>query len=74
MFIPDPTKQVEEVIFSKQIIPGTHPSLFFNNSLIEQATTQRHLGLTLDQKLISQYHVNENKQRKEKVMKGMGLL
>ena len=45
-FNPDPTKQVKEVIFSKKVIPGTHPSLFFKNSLTEQDTTQRHLGLT----------------------------
>ena len=40
-------------IFSKKKKknPGTHPSLFFNNSLIEQAITQKYLGLMLDQKL-----------------------
>ena len=34
---PDPTKQAKEVIFSKQKkkSPGTHPSLFLINSLIE---------------------------------------
>ena len=47
-FNPYPTKQAEEVIFSKKIIPGTHPSLFFNKSLIEQDTTKKHLDLTLD--------------------------
>ena len=46
-FNPDPTKQVKEVIFSKNVIPGTHPSLFFNNSLIKQAKTKKYLGLTL---------------------------
>ena len=50
-FNPDPTKQAKEVILSKKIVPCTHPSLFFNNSLIEQATTQKHLDLTLEQKL-----------------------
>ena len=55
LFNPDPTKQAKEVFFSG--IPCTHPSLFFNNSLIELAAT---LGLTLDQKLTFQYHVNEN--------------
>ena len=35
----DPAKQSKEVIFSKKIIPGTHPSLCSNNSLLEQATT-----------------------------------
>ena len=59
-FNPDPTKQAKEVIFSKKKKnPGTHPSLFFNNSLIEQVTTQKHLGLTIDHKLTFQYHENK---------------
>ena len=70
-FNPDPTKQAKEVIFSKIIILGIHPSISFSNSLIEQATTQEHLGLTLDHKLTFQYHVNENI---KKAMKGIGLL
>ena len=70
-FNPDPTKQAKEIIFSKKIISGTHPSLFFNNSLIEQDTTQKHLGLTLDHKLTFQYHVNE---KIKKAMKRIGLL
>ena len=71
LFNPDPTKQVKEVIFSKNIIPGTHPSLFFNNSLIEQNTTQKCVGLTLDHKLTFQYHVNK---KIKKVMKGISHL
>ena len=50
-FNPDPTKQAKEVIFSKKKnswYSSSHPSLFFNNSLIEQDTTRKHLGLTLD--------------------------
>ena len=59
-FNPDHTKQAKEVIFSKKkIIPATHPSLFFNNSLIEQDTTQKHLTLTLDHKLTFRCHVKE---------------
>ena len=38
-------------------ILGTHLSLFFNNSLIEQDTPQKQ-WLTLDQKPTFQYHVN----------------
>ena len=70
-FNPDPTKQAKEVISSKKKISFTHPSLFFNNSLIEQDTTQKHLGLTLDHKLAFQYHVNE---KMKKAMKRIGLL
>ena len=62
----------KRLFFQKTIIPGTDPSLFFNNSLIEQNTTRNHFGLTLDQKLTFQYHVNKNKQKKTR--KGIGLL
>ena len=68
-FNSDPTKQAKKVI--KKKISDTHPSLFFNNSLIEQDTTQKHLGLTLDHKLTFQYYVNE---KIKKGMKGIGLL
>ena len=38
-FNSGPTKLVKEVIFSKKkMIPRTHHSLLFNNSLIELAT------------------------------------
>ena len=61
----------KRLFFSKKIISGTHPSLFFSNSLIEQDPTQKHLGLTLDHKLTFQYYVNE---KIKKGMKGIGLL
>ena len=73
---PDPTKQAKEVIFSKnKKVLGTHPSLFFNNSLLKQVTTQKHLGLTLDHKLTFQYDVNKKITIKIKnALKGIGLL
>ena len=49
----------KRLFFQKKIIPGTHPSLFFNNLLIEQDTTQKHLSLTLDHKLTFQCHVKK---------------
>ena len=59
---PDPTKQAKVVNFSKKN-SGTHHSFFFNNSLFEQTTTQKHFGLMLDHKLKFQYHVNEKIKR-----------
>ena len=61
----------KRLFLPKNIIPCTHFSLFFNNSLIQQAATQKHLSLKLDQKLTFQYHVNE---KIKKSMKGIGLL
>ena len=57
-FNSNPTKQAKEFVFSRKIISCTRLSLFFNNSLTEQVTTQKHLGLTSDLKLTFQYHVN----------------
>ena len=62
--------QAKEVAFSKKK-NSLYSSLFFNNSLIEQATTQKHLGLTLGQNLTFQYHVNK---KIKKVIKGIRLL
>ena len=44
-FNPDPTASERGYFLN---IIDTHPSLFFSNSVIEQDTTQKHLGLTLD--------------------------
>ena len=62
----NPDRLTEEVIFSEKIIPGIHPSLSFNNSLIQQKATQIRLGLTLDHKLTFQYHVNDNMKKPRK--------
>ena len=69
-FKPNPTEQAKEVVFSKKEILGTHLSFFFNNSLTEQDTTQKHLGFTLDHELTFQYHVNE---KIKTSLKGIGL-
>ena len=71
MFVPDPISERGYFFKKKKKIPATHLSLFFNNSLIEQATTQKHLGLTLDQKLTFQYQVNR---KIKKTIKGIGLI
>ena len=69
-FNPDPTKQAKEVIFSKKKNSWYSSFLFFNNSLTEQNTTQKHLGLMFDYKITFQYHVNE---KLKKALKGIGL-
>ena len=47
-FNPDPNKQAEEVIFSRQLKKVYHPPLHFNNNNVSQASSQKHLGLTVD--------------------------
>ena len=56
-FNPDPTKQAQEVIFSRKIRNHIHPSLHFNNNAVEQTNFQKHLGLYLDHKLDFQEHL-----------------
>ena len=51
-FNPDPKKkQAQEVIFYRKIQKSSQPSLIFNNSIVTQSLTQKHLGMLLDTKL-----------------------
>ena len=68
---PDPSKQAQEVIFSRKIKKLPHPSLVFNNNNVLQASSQKHLGLTLDAKLTFDEHLNNVR---KKVNKTIGLL
>ena len=50
-FNPEPSKQVQEVIFSRKINKVDHPPLLFNNSTVQQKSSQKHLGIHLDEEL-----------------------
>ena len=50
-FKPDPSKQAQEVLFSRKLQKVSHPKLFFNNSDVSQTNSQKHLGVVLDSKL-----------------------
>ena len=50
-FIPDPSEQAQEVIFSHKKKNLPHPSLGFNNNNVLQAFSQKHLGVTLNEPL-----------------------
>ena len=56
-FNPDPSKQAQEVIFSRKIQKTCHPSIYFNNKSVKQVPSQKHLGLILDNKLNFQEHL-----------------
>ena len=58
-FNPDPTKQAQEVIFSHKLIKPIHPSIKFNNLPVQNVSSQKHLGLILDEKLNFEYHLKE---------------
>ena len=66
MFNPDQTKPIKEVVFSKKIKKDIHPTLSFNNIPIHKCSSEKHLGLILDEKLNYKKHIDEkiNKARK----------
>ena len=70
-FNPDPSKQAQEVIFSRKHQEIIHPSIYFNNNPIESVLSQKYLGMILDTKLNFQEHI---KNILTKVNKTIGLL
>ena len=51
VFNPDPTKQAQEILFSKTSHYLKHPDLYFNSLIVERVKTQKHLGIKLVQRL-----------------------
>ena len=41
-FNPDPSKQAQEINFSRKFQKSTHPTLSFNNNAVTQSLTQKH--------------------------------
>ena len=70
-FNPDPNKQAQEVIFSRKLKKVCHPPLCFNNNNVSQASSQKHLGLTLDNRLTFDEHLTNVS---NKISKTIGLL
>ena len=68
---PDPTKQAQKVIFSRNSHSPKHPDLYFNNLAVEKVKTPKNLGLKKDKKL------NFKKYLKDKfhiINNGIGML
>ena len=55
---PDPTKQAQEVIFSRKIKKLPHLPLVFNNTNVTQSIYEKNLGVILDPKLTFENHIN----------------
>ena len=70
-FNPDPTKQGQEVIFSRKTTKKIHPEIFFNNIPVSKANSPKYLSLHLDSKLSFDIHI---KTVSTKVNRIMGLL
>ena len=70
-FNPDPKKQAQEVIFSRKRVKDCHPSVFFNDTIVERSTSQKHLGIHLDEKLDFNAHI---KKKICKAYRGIGII
>ena len=68
---PDPTKQAQEIIFSRKTSQRNHPGLMFNKSIVNVATIRKHLGMIFNSKLSFDEHL---KSVLKKVSKTVGLL
>ena len=58
-FNPDVSKQAREVILSKRTQKLFHPTVLFNNILVQPSTVQKHLVDYLDEKLNLNTHNTE---------------
>ena len=67
----DPNKQAQEVIFSRKLNKPNHPSLSFNNMVVIQSVTHKHLAIILDTNLDFREHL---KDKLSKIIKTIGLL
>ena len=70
-FNPNPSKQAQEVIFSRKHQNLNHDSIYFNHNLVQQVPSQNHLAMHLDAKLNFQEHFDNIM---NKVDKTIGLL
>ena len=70
-FNPDLNMQAQEVIFSRKLKEVRHPPLRFNNNSVFQASWQKHLVLTLDNRLLFDEHLTNVS---NKLSKTIGLL
>ena len=58
LFNPDPSKQAVEIRFSHKRDNENYSSLMFDDTKVQLATCQKHLGLVLDSKLDFNEHID----------------
>ena len=56
-FNPDPSKQAQQLLFSRKTSSKPYPSLNFNDNPVHQVQLQKHLGLFLEPKLSFDEHI-----------------
>ena len=65
---PDPTKQTQEIIFSRKRTVSIHPVVYFNNTLVNSRAPQKHLGMILESKLSFENHLQSVFSRVNKII------
>ena len=55
-FNPNPTKQVQEVIFSQKLQNTNHPCSILNHNTVSLSESKKHLGIVLDSRLDFKEH------------------
>ena len=68
LFNPDPSKQVLEICFSHKRDTRNYPSLVFNDTKVQIANSQKHLGLILDSKLGFSEHIDNKIKKCNKII------
>ena len=58
-FNPDPNKQGADLLFCGKISSDDHPKLTFNCNQVQQCSSQKHLGLFLDNELDFNKHLDK---------------
>ena len=56
-FNPYPNTQVQDVVLSRKAKVIAYPQFVFNNKLLHEASTQKHLGMFFHFKLTFQEHI-----------------
>ena len=58
-------------LFSRKRVKDCHPSVFFNDAVVEQPTNHKYLGIHLDKKLDFNAHIKE---KISKANRGIGMI
>ena len=68
LFNPDPSKQAIEICFSHKRDNEHYPTLVFNDTKVQLANSQKHLGLILDSKLDFNEHIDNKINKCNKII------
>ena len=71
LFNPDPNKPAQEVLFSRKKKAQNHLIISLNNIQVERSSSQKHLGLILDEKLNFKQHIDSSI---SKINKGIAVI